>query len=237
MGNAVNYGAALKAELRRKGKTQRWLADKLGVTTPAVSHWVQGVAKIPAGRKLEIQEALDWRPFGEVNLKDLEGKWERVRTPLAFILAQEVPGDLVPASTPMPGVVGSQEYRRRALDLWGRWLGVEAAELVKIAEGGAYLQEWQVRRFFDAGVVLTYLGEHLGHEVTEQVALDRWVAERQGRYDTFSDYLEAVRVAAAAPALLEACDPLEGRERARGLLDGRDAQADDVYEYWMEVTR
>lgn len=232
----MNYGAALKAELRRQGRTQRWLAQELGVTTPAVSHWVQGVAKVPQARRNQIEALLDWQPFGQVDLEDLEGRWERLRTPLAFLLSLEVPEALVPTSTPMPGAVHSHEYRRRALDLWARWLQIDVAQVVRVAEGTAFLREWQVRRIYEAGVLLTYLGEHLGVPLTEIQAVERWQEATAGTFHSFEEAQESLRIAAAAPQLLEAEGAEEGRLRAADLLDGRQAAADTIYEYWLEVT-
>jgi len=233
-----DYGGQLKLELRRQGKTQAWLAQELGVTTPAISHWVQGTAKVPDARKGEIEALLGWQPNDRVDLGDLEGKWEAEGSPMAFLLAQEVPEVLVPVSTPMPGVLGSQEYRRRALELWSRALGCEPEHLVKVAERRAVLQEWQVRAVFvRGGVVLTYLGEHLGEAIHESVSVERWLREAVDQYRTWQDLLVAVEVEARAPDRQQPISKALGRQRGMALAAEvyLEPIADDVYEYWLEV--
>lgn len=55
----IRLGAALRIARKKKGMTQEQVADKLGVTKMAVSHWERGDRSMSAEDLVRFLEAVD----------------------------------------------------------------------------------------------------------------------------------------------------------------------------------
>lgn len=49
----------IKKTLKERGIKQNWIAQKIGVSNQAISNWLSGVMKFPAGRRDQINKLLN----------------------------------------------------------------------------------------------------------------------------------------------------------------------------------
>ena len=118
----IPWGQKAKARLKELGRTQKWLADQLGVVESAVSHWFKGTHNPHLSRIVRIAELLDMT-FSELiehddaiaqDLEELDWLRERRRFSPAMVkylttLIKALPSDLKEAQAFLPPPPPKQE--------------------------------------------------------------------------------------------------------------------------------
>ena len=233
---AALYHEQLRVAMRERGWSQAKLAKHLLVSSAAVNHWVRGTKPVPEERQAEIERLLGWEPEGRVSTHRLVEQLQGAGTPMAFLLLQAVPEPLVSKRTRRYPVANTQEAAEWALRCWALWLKVEEAHLLGVALGQEYLTWHQVRRVADAGVGLTYLGQHVGVEVPEHKRCAEWMEQAPLflRWVEVLDYVERGKVEAPRWESL----PVEDSQAAVAqMLEEMDVanHADAIYHMWQEM--
>jgi len=241
----MDYGQQLRQELRRQGKTQAWLAEALGVSVPAVNHWMKGRQPVPQDRRAVIEDLLQWRPLtGEqVDMTALAELYAAAGTPLSFLMHEPVP-DCLQTVRREHHTINTPEHFEYATRMWAKWLNVDPEYLVRVALTREYFTASHLVRFFEAGVYLTFLGHHLGEMMTQQDMLVHLCDElarqvREGVIKDTAGMREAIYVAEGNPRPMVPVGKTAGQDRAIKLLEDRwdvtqPTAADQIYKMWLE---
>lgn len=161
----------LKQALKEAGWTQKVLAKKLGVSTPAVNHWVKGNAAIPKSRVQQIQSLLGVGDISAMKV-DYETLLSDARTRLSYTVLWGLTG----VEGVMPGTPtrSAARYKRRML-LLSRGIGVSQGSLEQALFGTELL----------TAVALNKLGELTGFNPAV------WYEGCEGAYPVEADAVTA----------------------------------------------
>lgn len=234
----MSEARALAYQLKYKGKSQTWLAERLGVSTAAVNQWVKGVRRIPEDRIWQIEVLLGALPLADVQTDNLPARLKDEGSPMAFLLSIDVPEAIVPKGARRYFSVGTQEHIEWALSRWAQYLELTEAHLLGVAFGRKVLEAKHLALVFATGVGLTYLGEHLGERIPEDERVEMWL-EQQGKFDSFTDLWERAQMADYVVERERNVDPGAGRQQAADMWEADGGKlpttADNVYQDWRST--
>lgn len=231
----MRYGDALRLELLRQGKTQKWVAEHLGVTTAAVNKWVKCQSKVPEKRQEEIEVLLGWKPDTKVDLSTAGELMLGLDSPMAWMLRVGVPDKLVSKRYNPYLHVGTAEYVEWALGIWSDYLAVSDEYLVNVALRKDFITLPMLGVIFGTGMKLTYLGEHLGERIPEAEQVLAWLDGARHTVRTWEELRARANVANSEAVTMRPMRPGEGRAAALALLEGEVSHADPIYEMAKEM--